>query len=267
MVLLVDRQPVDQRRRVYLLASHPAGELRRKLPSLYGHGAQRVVAGDPVFLAVVEDPDRGDSLLHLLSGALAKVPVQRFLTGGKGRAKWEMLLTERLPEVALLQWLATRGCAELVSQRPQVLVWLRRIDQRLYEDTAPLRRQLDHLVGANRFPRRSESRAADKVGRVTSGKRSRPINKVLLVRRDAKIEAAAPGCSCHVAIYVLDCAFSIVRYRAVQVNRESAGAVQRPTEWADLRHERRPAPRGSAVQIAVASRGPLSLEWSSGVGA
>lgn len=74
-----------------------------EIAPLDSYSAQRVVAGEPVLFAVVEDPDRGKPLLHLPSRLLTQVPVQGVLAARKSRPESEMLLSERPKPVAFLQ--------------------------------------------------------------------------------------------------------------------------------------------------------------------
>ncbi len=136
LVLPVYRQPADQGRRIYPVPCDAVRKRGWEVAPLDGYRAQRVVAGEPILLAVVEDPDRGDPLLHLPTRPLTQVPVQGPLAAGENRPESQVLLSERLESVALIQRSALQDYPRLPRQGTQALVRLRRLDERLDEDAA-----------------------------------------------------------------------------------------------------------------------------------
>lgn len=169
LVVLVDRQAADERGGIEVIPSNAVGELGWEDDPLDSDRAQRVEAGDPVRLAVVEDPDGGDPLLHLPASPLLQVPVQCLLPAGEGAPERQMLLSERLEAVPLLHGLVPDGVPKLSCQCSQVLVRLRRIDKRLNKDATSLSRQLYDVVRPDGFSCCGKRGAADKVRRIAAG--------------------------------------------------------------------------------------------------
>src|SRR5215204_5155218 len=191
-------------------------ECRREIAPLDSYSAQRVVAGEPILFAVVEDPDRGDPLLHLPSRPLTQIPVQGVLAARKSRPEPEMLLSERLEPVAFLQRSALLDHSRVLCQGAQALVRLWRIDERLDENAAPFRRKLDHFVHPNRLLRCGKHGAPNEVCRVTSAERRRPFDDRLLIRCEAELEPTIPCRACHSPATSSTGFHPIVRHKAVQ---------------------------------------------------